>query len=390
MTKLAKYSILFVSIWYSLQAIAKDLEILDLDLESVNDIESEIRKSSKEESRRKFEPSKTDKLAPDPQQKMTDELSLDDSQPTNEVDKAIQLYHEKKYKEASQVFWKNVTLLKKRDLLMLARCHEQMKDADNTLRATTLIISKDEKSFEAYSLQGLAYLEKLKTKESKELYAQALESFKKSIELNSKYQPAYNGIALIYEKKKNNYELRALYQDMIKELGEKPEFYKKLCDVNTRDASHEQALQACKKGRQLDPSDSSYLINTGLVYKQQKEVEASKKEFINAAKRFPREEATQYHLGQMYEDQKNFIEAFEAYNRAVKIDPLSDRALVGLGTAAYQIQKFEIALDALSKACRINKKNALHARKANIYMRSNKLKEWGSQFQDLADKCNEL
>lgn len=392
MTKLLKFLFIFVSIWFTFLTFSKDLEILDLELESANEIENEIKAANKADQNKMNHPQNN---PPPPSSNLSISkappiISSNNINRSNELENAENLFQNKKFKEASEILWKNITLLKKRELLILARCHNQLKEPENTLRATTLIISKDDKSFEAYTLQGLAYVEKLNLKETKELYSQALESFKTAIELNSKYKPAYYGIAAIYEKKKNNYELRTIFQDMIKAIGPLPEFYKKLCEINTKDSSHEQALQTCKTGQQKDPNDSSYSINIGLVYRQQKELGEAKKILLSAAKKFPNEEATQFNLGQIYEDEKNYIDAFEAYNKAAQIDPKSDRALVGLGTTAYQIQKFDIAIGALNKACHLNKKNALHARKANIYMRTNKIKEWGDRFQELADKCNEL
>ncbi|RYZ79750.1 MAG: tetratricopeptide repeat protein, partial [Proteobacteria bacterium] len=94
------------------------------------------------------------------------------------------------------------------------------------MKIATMLVSKNSKDHEAHYLLGTAQFMSKKNTE-------ALESLKTALELNPKYQPAYEKLAEMYQQRKNTYELRILYQDMVEKIGPKSEFLNKLCELNT-------------------------------------------------------------------------------------------------------------------------------------------------------------
>lgn len=303
----------------------------------------------------------------------------------NAVTSQIEMFvNNNKLKQATEYGWKNIDKIDKKGLIVLARTHIKLSQFTEAVRATTLALSKDPKSFETLTLQGEAQFKLLKNKE-------AIDSLKKAIEINKKYQPAYEVMAEIYQSRKNTYELRILYQDMVETIGPKIDFLTKLCQINTNDGTNDQGLKYCKQAIEVDPSVVDNFVYIGIIYKQQKDTEAAKKQFKLAVTKFPNNEMSQYNLGSFFEEQKNYIDAFNAYEIASRIDPKSFRSWIGLGSTAYQIQKFDVSYKALEKACRLNKKESLVAiRKAAIYMKNNKIYAWDSKFFGLADSCSNL
>src|SRR5690606_23769490 len=105
-------------------------------------------------------------------------------------------YQKKEYAKATPFLWKHIDSLQRRDLQILLKCHAELEQSEDLLRASNLLISKNDKDYEAYHYQGRGYY--LKKKEN-----EALESFKKAITINKKYLPSYLAIGEIYEKKNN-------------------------------------------------------------------------------------------------------------------------------------------------------------------------------------------
>ncbi len=157
------------------------------------------------------------------------------------VQLAEEFYKKEDYEKATLLLWKHIDKLDRKGLLLLVRAHEKRQEHADMIRALNILIGKDEKDYEAYSLMGNANSIARKSKD-------ALESYKKAIELNSKYEPAYNGLIDLYEKREppNLYELRILYQDMIDNIGARPVYFRKLCEINTLDGTFEPAIESCK------------------------------------------------------------------------------------------------------------------------------------------------
>ena len=170
-------------------------------------------------------------------------------------------YDKKEFAKVPPLLWKFIDHLQKFDFYILLRSQNEIAQADELLKVSNLLISRNPKDFEAFHYQGKAYVMKKKDKE-------ALESFKKAIEANAKFLPSYLSIAEIYEKRKNLYEQRALYQDMLQVFGPLTEILTRLCQVNTKDGFAELGEKYCRQAIQKDPSIPENHINLGIVVLQ--------------------------------------------------------------------------------------------------------------------------
>lgn len=325
-----------------------------------------------------------------------DSLFLETKSPNDEIQNSKSLtkieilFQEKKYKEIIDSLSPIIDKANSKEMTILSKAYLELNNFEQALQIVTILLSKNQKSFEGYTLQGQAHWGKyLNNPVKKELSKLALESFQKSLELNIRYEPAYWGIEQIYLKNKNNYELRLLYQDMIKAIGNKASFYKKLCDLNVQDGVNDQAIKYCSAGQSINPDDPSYLVNIGTVYNQQGEVNKAEKIFKKAIKKYPKSEIAHLQFAIFLENQKNYIDAYKEYLIAKNLDPTNGRSWVGIAETAYILLKYAESIDAFSTACKIDKKYAVQARKANIHIRINKINDWTEKFQSMADKCSE-
>ncbi len=298
------------------------------------------------------------------------------------VDLADELYKKGEYEKVTLLLWKHVERIDRRGLITLARAHAQRKEPTETIRSANILIGKNEKDFEALTLMGDAFAQQKKTKD-------AMESFKKAIEINPKYEPAYNGLITLYEKREppNFYELRILFQDMIDSIGPRPQYLRKICEINTLDGTFEPAVTTCKEAIQKDPRTADAYVYLGLSYKALGEMATALKTLKKAAQDFPASELAQYHYGRHLEEQKNYLEAMKIFKKGTEADDKAGRSWLGLATTSFELRKYDIALLAYKNACKYDKKNAVAFRRATAVLRNSKNSQWTDQFEAASENC---
>ncbi len=321
------------------------------------------------------------KISPDEQIKILEPKVKKDSTDYKSASALAHAYFEKKdFSKIPSLLWKFIDSLQKNDFHILLRSQNELGQADDLLKLSNLLISRNPKDFEAYHYQGKAYVLKKKDKE-------ALESFKKTLERNIKYLPSYLSIAEIYEKRKNLYEQRALYQDMLQVFGPLTEILTRLCQVNTKDGFAELGEKYCRQAIQKDSSIAENHINLGIVVLQNGNKDKAKEIFKSTSAKFPKSEVVALQYGDFLDTDKNFIDSFKVYKICVEHNAKSDKCLLGFANSAFQIQKIDEAHKAFKKLCGINRSFAVHVRRAQASLRSSGPKEWADKYQELADNC---
>lgn len=280
------------------------------------------------------------------------------------------------------LLWKHIDKIDRDGVITLARAHEKNKDGPEMIRALNMLTGKNPKDFEAHYYTGHAYMFMKKNK-------QAMESYKQAVEINPKFEPAYDALIGFYGNRTmpNHYELRIIYQDMIKALGPKPNLLAKLCQVNTEDGIYEPAIFACRDAISKNKQSADSYVYLGLAFKGMGENVKYEAEIKKAATNFPQAEISQFHYGKLLEDQKNFIEAMKYYKNATEADGTSARSWMGLATSSFELKKYEIAHPAYKKACELDKKTALAFRRATTVLRNIKNKEWVLKFETDSETC---
>ncbi len=219
--------------------------------------------------------------------------------------------------------------------------------------------------------------------------SEALESLKTALELNPKYQPAYEKLAQMYEQKKNPYELRILYQDMLEKIGRKPPFLNKLCEINTtQDYQEDQALFYCKQAITKDPKTPENYVYLGIIQKNGGSDEEAKKTLRAAANAHSKSEFAQYTYANLLDEQKNYVEAAKYYQKCTEADKASARCWIGAARMNFEIHKYEQALEAFKKSCALDRKNAVSFRKASNALKSQKDSIWVKQYEKASEGCS--
>ena len=286
------------------------------------------------------------------------------------------------YDKVTALLWPQVDKIERKSLVLLAKAHEKRKEASEMIRALNILIGKDAKDFEAHTLMGNAHLLEKKNKD-------AMESYKKALEFNARYEPAYDGLIRLYGERKppNLYELRILYQDMIDAIGARPVYLRKLCEVNTQDNTFEAAIQTCKEAISKDSSVADPYVYLALSYAGMGEDKRAQSGLKKAAKDFPKSELAQFQYAKTLEDQKNYVDAMKVYKAATEADAQSARSWLGLANSSFEIRKYDVALSAYKLACKYDKKTAVSFRRATTVLRNTRNTQWLSQFENSSENC---
>ncbi|MFP5518426.1 MAG: tetratricopeptide repeat protein [Bdellovibrionia bacterium] len=290
------------------------------------------------------------------------------------------LIEEKKTDDAQKILWRYVDKVPPRGLHLLAEIHITRNELDKAEKAANLAVANNENDHVGWTIKGRA---KLKQKQEKT----AMEAFNKAVSLKPDYEPAYLPLIDFYHGKKNYYELRIVLQDMIKNIGKRPHYYRQLCQLSIDDKTYEQALGICREGIGLDSTIPENHTNLGLAQlKTENEVEGMKT-LETAAKKFSKSDYAQIQLALVLFEKKDFIKALQFFKRSVVANEKSAIGWTGLGESAFEIQKYEDSLGAFSKACKLDRSMAPKFRKAMITLRNANNREWTAAFEKASDQC---
>ena len=298
------------------------------------------------------------------------------------VSEAQQAYDQGDLTKATSLWWKQIEKLSRAEMILLAKAHEKKKEPTEMIRVLNILIGKNESDAEAHYLLGNANMLQKKSR-------QALEAYNTALELNPRYEAAYLAVAEMYEKRTppNFYELRAIYQDMIAKIGDRGKYLAKICEIDALDETFEAAIASCKQAINKDSQRAENYVFLGVAQQHTGDTNAANQTLKRAADRFPKSELAQYHYGKVLEDKKNYPDAMKYYRVGTTADAKSARSWLGLAATSFELQKFDISLEAYKKACRFEHKNAAAFRKATGVLRNSRNSEWTGRFESAADSC---
>ena len=243
------------------------------------------------------------------------------------------------------------------------------------------LIGQSEKNIAALTVLGRIHLKNKHKKES------GLELLNRAIKVNPKYQPAYQELIEFYFKQNNLYEVRILYQDMIEKIGPKKEFYAGLCNVLSKDSLYDEATRACIKGIQLDPHHVKNYMILSEIYKVTSSTELSESIIKKTALAFPKSALAQQVYGELLYSKRNLEEAFAVFKKAYSAEPQSSRVMVSVANAAFDLQKYDEALDFYIKACQADRQTGFEFRRATNTFRLQKNLNLQNKYEVGWGKC---
>ncbi len=268
----------------------------------------------------------------------------------------------------------------RKGLLQLARAYRLTNDSMNEIHTLELVVAKNPKDYVAQALLGDAYLKAKR-------YDDAGKAFQASRALNSRYRPAYEGIWQTLEQSDSKYEARTLVLDMIKNFGPDAKTTAAICRSYSDEDFLEKAIEACRAAIATDPKNPENYVHLTTSLRDQDHKAEATKTIESAAHTFSKSEEVQSLAGELRAADKNYIDAYGFYQKAVAADPKSVRAQVGFAKSAFELQKHPDAIVAFKAACRLDRKTGRDFRAAYLQLKNSKDPSAHLYESDL-DACN--
>jgi len=169
----------------------------------------------------------------------------------------------------------------------------------------------------------------------KEEFDQAIEKYKKALELNPAYYQAYLNIGNAYMRQKK-------YND---------------------------ALNACNKAIKINPKYSEAFLNRGLTYLRLNNYDAALKDYNKAIEINPNYHLAYLYRGQYYYKHSDYHTALKDYDKAIELNPDNYHAYLDKSAVYIELKQYNDALNACNKAIELNPEFAdAYCNRANIHI----------------------
>lgn len=294
---------------------------------------------------------------------------------------ALKLERKRDYEGMIQVLEPHKAQIGKSGLVLLSRALAKTKRPVDAIAALELANARFPKDAQLQTLLAAALASADRKEESIAMYYTAKTT-------NVKYVPAYDGLLLELMKGESRQEARDLLSDMMKRFGRKGRWVSQLCQLYALDAFHEKAVETCLEAIRRDPTNPMSTVHLATTYREQNLPAKAEKALIKTASKIRRSEPVQTALGDHFTEKKNYVDAFRWYTAAVKNDPKSFAAQLGLAQAALELQKMEESVNAFTAACKIKRTAIREFQAGLIKIRNRGDIRWQSRFEEaIAESC---
>lgn len=289
----------------------------------------------------------------------------------------------KEYDKVAEMISPHMDVANKEAILILAKAYVGQNNLAMAQKTLATGRSKYAEDPEFPTELGRVYLGLGKDRESKAL-------LKEVIDTNPKYEPAYLVMAEMYEKRKNRYELRLLYQDLVQHVSQKAEYLTRLCDLATQEGLYDLSFKYCNDGLRKNQKEPLNYINLAASYKETGNMIEANNNYKKAADSFSKSEIAQFAYAQFLDEQRKPVESYKYFKRASEADAKSLRAWLGFGFSAIDIQKFQESLVAFEKVCELDRNGIKQVRKAAGLIKTLNQPQWMKKYEDLIRHCEGL
>ena len=186
--------------------------------------------------------------------------------------------------------------------------------------------------------------------------AEAMDAFKKAIELNPQFYPPYNGLGNVLFDQNCLADAAAAYQKTIELSPKKSLPYNGLGNVRLYQKRIPEAIDAYQKAIEADPEYAFAFNNLGNALREQNSLGEAIVAYQKAIKIDPRYAMPYNGLGNAFFDQKRLDEAIGAYRKAIELNKNLPPPYNGLGNALLDQNHVADATAAFRKAIALNPK----------------------------------
>lgn len=173
-------------------------------------------------------------------------------------------------------------------------------------------------------------------------YQEAIDAYRKSIELNIQSAKAYYHIGDSYHKLKEYHQAIKSYDKSLKLKPQQADVYYSKGKIYRRLKEYETALNMYLQSAVMNPNEDGVYASMGSVCKKLKEYNQSIEYYEKALKRKPNQIWIYNDMGDIYYELKKYKKAIEAYK---KVYPKDDKIHYKMGITYNELEEYSKAIE---------------------------------------------
>jgi tetratricopeptide (TPR) repeat protein len=201
----------------------------------------------------------------------------------------------------------------------------------------------------------------------------SVECFRKAICIKPDSYRSYYNLAVVLEEMNQEDEAASIFRKVTELAPDFVDAYNNLGILLSTTGRHAEAVRVYLKGIERNPDDYSLYFNMGITLSEQGKCHEASEAFRNALKLKPDEHEIYCHLGMALTGLRRYDEAVEAYKTALRGNTSKGEVLYNLSSVYALLRKHDIAIESLRKAMEIDSGFKVEARRDRSFdtIRSN-------------------
>jgi tetratricopeptide (TPR) repeat protein len=205
---------------------------------------------------------------------------------------------------------------------------------------------------------------------------EAIEAYKKAIELRPDYAEANNNIGVALQAQNRPEEAIEAYKKAIELRPDDANTYYNMGIALQAQNKLEEAIEAYKKAIVIMPDDANTYYNMGIALQAQNKLEEAIEAYKKAIAIKPDDANTYYNMGIAFKEQGKLEEAVEAQSKAIELRPDYAEAYNNMGIVLQEQGKLDEAVEVQSKAIELRPDYAeVYNNMGTIFQGQGKLEE---------------
>ncbi len=221
---------------------------------------------------------------------------------------------------------------------------------------------------------------------------EAKERLFKTLKEAQKLQPTeirlYETWLSMLEKHVSHYAFEALrvMEDMKKnKLSFAAKHHSLFCKYNYLSGYNKETQQACELAAKEDPKNPENRIYLGQSYVNTGEEEKGQRMLASLGEKFSSSAKALHATAQNYHKNQNLSQAYLFYKKAVAHPQGLDESYLGLAQVAFELRKYDVAMNAFKEHCRRTDKLHQEFRRASGLLKDSP--EWQSRYRQTMLDC---
>ncbi|KAA0258386.1 DUF3808 domain-containing protein [Deferribacter autotrophicus] len=257
------------------------------------------------------------------------------------------LVDEERYDEALSVF-KSLenskdNLIKITALKQIAAIYFDKKDYKKSLEYFKKVLEIKKDDLQAYYFAG--FLSEALNKDD-----DAIDFYKKALEIDSDYVQPKKRLSVIYTKRKD-YDKAQKILDSIKVEDRDVDYYRLKAVIYYEQGKYKDAIGVLQKGLAAGYDDEDLLFDLVINYEKMKDYKNAEKYLRKILEYNPKNATALNFLGYMFAEHGiNLDEAYDLIKKALEIEPDNPAYIDSMGWVLYQMKRYEEAYKYLKRA----------------------------------------